>query len=37
MPLEDKQAFVDAMKPVYAKFANTPELQNLVQKVQATK
>ena len=36
MPLEDRQAWVDAMQPVYAKFANTPELQSLVQKVQAT-
>ena len=35
-PLEDRQAWVDAMQPVYAKFANTPELQSLVQKVQAT-
>jgi tripartite ATP-independent transporter DctP family solute receptor len=36
IPLEDRQAWVDAMQPVYAKFANTPELQSLVQKVQAT-
>jgi TRAP-type C4-dicarboxylate transport system substrate-binding protein len=36
LPLEDRQAWVDAMQPVYAKFANTPELQSLVQKVQAT-
>ena len=36
IPLEDRQAWVDAMQPVYAKFANTPELQALVQKVQAT-
>ena len=36
IPLEDRQAWVDAMKPVYAKFANTPELQSLVEKVQAT-
>jgi tripartite ATP-independent transporter DctP family solute receptor len=34
--LEDRQAWVDAMQPVYAKFADTPELQTLVQKVQAT-
>jgi TRAP-type C4-dicarboxylate transport system substrate-binding protein len=34
--LEDRQAWVDAMQPVYAKFASTPELQDLVQKVQAT-
>ena len=36
IPLEDRQAWADAMQPVYAKFANTPELQSLVQKVQAT-
>ena len=36
IPLEDRQAWVDAMQPVYAKFAGTPELQALVQKVQAT-
>lgn len=36
IPLEDRQAWVDAMQPVYAKFASTPELQSLVQKVQAT-
>jgi tripartite ATP-independent transporter DctP family solute receptor len=34
-PLENRQEFVDAMQPVYAKFAGTPELQGLVQKVQA--
>jgi len=33
--LEDRQAWVDAMQPVYAKFADTPELQAMVQKVQA--
>ena len=36
IPLEDRQAWADAMQPVYAKFASTPELQELVQKVQAT-
>jgi tripartite ATP-independent transporter DctP family solute receptor len=36
LPLEDRQAWADKMQPVYAKFANTPELQSLVQKVQAT-
>jgi tripartite ATP-independent transporter DctP family solute receptor len=35
-PLANRQEFVDAMKPVYAKFAGTPELQALVQKVQAS-
>jgi tripartite ATP-independent transporter DctP family solute receptor len=36
IPLEDRQAWVDAVQPVYAKFASTPELQSLVQKVQTT-
>jgi len=35
-PVEDRQAFVDAVQPVYAKFANTPALQELVKKVQAS-
>jgi tripartite ATP-independent transporter DctP family solute receptor len=35
--LEDRQAWVDAMQPVYAKFASTPELQALVGQVQAAK
>ena len=33
--IEDKQAWTDAMKPVYDKFASTPELQSLVQRVQS--
>jgi len=33
----DKQEFIDAMKPVYDKFANTPKLQSLVQRIQETK
>ncbi|MDQ2103409.1 TRAP transporter substrate-binding protein [Azospirillum isscasi] len=33
----NKQEFVDAMKPVFAKFANTPRLQGLVQRIQDTK
>jgi tripartite ATP-independent transporter DctP family solute receptor len=32
----DKQGFVDAMKPVYEKYVNTPELQDLVKRIQAT-
>ena len=36
MPLEDRQACADAMQPVYAKFATTPKLQNLVKRIQAT-
>jgi tripartite ATP-independent transporter DctP family solute receptor len=35
--IEDKQAWTDAMKPVYDKFASTPELQSLVQRVQSDK
>jgi tripartite ATP-independent transporter DctP family solute receptor len=33
----NKQEFIDAMKPVYAKFANTPRLANLVKRIQDTK
>ena len=33
----DKQPFIDAMKPVYAKYANTPALQDLVARIQETK
>jgi tripartite ATP-independent transporter DctP family solute receptor len=35
--LANKQEFIDAMKPVYAKFANTPKLQSLVKRIQETK
>jgi tripartite ATP-independent transporter DctP family solute receptor len=31
----EKQAFIDAMRPVYARFAATPELQALVTRIQA--
>ncbi len=31
------QEFVDAMKPVYSKFANTPKLKDLVKRIQETK
>jgi tripartite ATP-independent transporter DctP family solute receptor len=37
LDLENQQEFIDAMKPVYTKFANTPRLQNLVQRIQDTK
>jgi tripartite ATP-independent transporter DctP family solute receptor len=37
LPIANKQEFQDAMKPVYAKFANTPKLQELVKKIQDTK
>ena len=36
VPIENKQAFIDAMQPVYAKFANTPKLKDLVKRIQAT-
>jgi tripartite ATP-independent transporter DctP family solute receptor len=31
----EKQPFIDAMKPVYDKYVNTPELQDLVARIQA--
>ena len=34
--LANKQEFIDAMKPVYAKFANTPRLSGLVKRIQDT-
>jgi tripartite ATP-independent transporter DctP family solute receptor len=37
VPIPNKQEFIDAMKPVYAKFANTPKLQELVKRIQDTK
>jgi tripartite ATP-independent transporter DctP family solute receptor len=33
VPIADKQPFVDATRPVYAKFASTPGLQSLVQRI----
>ena len=33
----DKKAFSDAMKPVYDKYVNTPDLKDLVAKIQAVK
>lgn len=35
--IPNRQEFIDAMKPVYAKFANTPKLQGLVKRIQDTK
>ena len=32
----EKQPFIDAMTPVYEKYVNTPELQDLVARIQAT-
>jgi TRAP-type C4-dicarboxylate transport system substrate-binding protein len=37
IPVENKQAFADAVQPMYAKFATTPELKSLVERIQATK
>ena len=33
----NKQEFIDAMKPVYAKYASSPKLQGLVKRIQETK
>ena len=33
----DKQPFIDAMAPVYEKYVNTPELKDLVARIQAIK
>jgi tripartite ATP-independent transporter DctP family solute receptor len=33
----NRQEFIDAMKPVYAKFASTPKLKDLVKRIQETK
>ncbi len=35
--ISDKQEFVDAMKPVYARFANQPKITDLVKRIQDTK
>ena len=37
IPIANKQEFIDAMKPVYARFANTPRLADLVKRIQDTK
>jgi tripartite ATP-independent transporter DctP family solute receptor len=36
IPIANKQPFIDATRPVYARFANTPELQALIERIQAT-
>ena len=36
VPLANKKEFVDAMAPVYAKFAATPRLKDLVKRIQET-
>ena len=33
----DKQAFIDAMKPVYDKWVQDPKLKDMVARIQATK
>lgn len=35
IPLVNRSEFIEAMKPVYAKFADSPKLQGLVQRIQA--
>lgn len=35
--IANRQEFVDAMKPVYTKFVNTPKLKDLVKRIQETK
>jgi tripartite ATP-independent transporter DctP family solute receptor len=35
--IANKQEFIEAMKPVYARFANTPRLADLVKRIQDTK
>jgi tripartite ATP-independent transporter DctP family solute receptor len=35
--IANKQEFIDAMAPVYAKFADTPKLKGLVKRIQDTK
>ena len=35
--IPNRQEFIDAMKPVYAKFASTPRLQDLVKRIQETR
>lgn len=35
--IDNKQELIDAMKPVYEKFANTPALQSLVTRIQQSK
>ena len=37
IPIADKKPFIDAMAPVYAKFANTPKLKELVKRIQDAK
>lgn len=36
IPLENRQEFVDAVRPVYEKFAGTPALKGMIERVEAT-
>ena len=36
LKVANRQEFVDAMKPVYARFASTPKLRDLVKRIQET-
>jgi tripartite ATP-independent transporter DctP family solute receptor len=37
IPIADKKPFIDAMAPVYTKFASTPKLKELVKRIQDAK
>lgn len=37
VPVQNRTEFVKAMAPVYAKFATTPELKNLIKRIEDTK
>jgi tripartite ATP-independent transporter DctP family solute receptor len=37
VPIADKKSFIDAMAPVYTKFADTPKLKDLVKRIQDAK
>ncbi|HEX2137428.1 MAG TPA: TRAP transporter substrate-binding protein [Microvirga sp.] len=37
VPIEDKEKWAEAMKPVFEKFAGTPELKSLIQDIQSAK
>ncbi len=34
--LENRQEFVDAVRPVYEKFAGTPALKSMIERIEAT-
>ena len=37
VPVENRAEFVKAMAPVYAKYATTPELKSLIQRIENTR